>query len=374
MASADGTSMQKQVAKPGPTNHESAKPKIVPFLPGASASRHFWGAFFFKATVLVQRISVPTSGASLKPCTRLPFPIKHATMAKIAKWVCTRCSCNVSLDRRQYLAGFGLWRQLAHATNKGNFQDLSGKLSLWRLGVFWYRLEVACICHFWNFTKLHFREISENFRVGGFNPSEKYSSKWVIFPQIRDENKKFWVATTQFETTIQFPLWNHHLGWPRLRFFSWYDLPTPRLPDHSIFPANVRDSTCEVKGEFVDDWWIHLFNWFIHLSIHWLIDWLMYWFINLFIDLFIYWLIDWLIDWLFEAASSAASLWANVWLIRIYIGITIWPTANENNDSGEASKQPRKRDWKMCNRPQEKGQPTRKRLKFVRLRLYIHTY
>ena len=225
-------------------------------------------------------------------------PIEHATTAKIAKWVCTRCSCNVSLDRRQHLTGFSRIYLETLPLKTWCFEGIDSR---------WY---VSAI-FFWNFTKLHFPEISENFRVGGFNPSEKYASQnGFIFPQIRDENKKYLSCHHPVRNHHPVSLMkNHHLGWPRAEvfFMIW--------SSHTEASRPFDFSSQRTGFHLWSQGWV---CWLMNLSIYWFIDWFMYWFI----------------DWLFETASSAASLWANVWLNH-YLAHCKW-----NHDSGGASKQP----------------------------------
>ena len=222
-------------------------------------------------------------------------------------------TCNDGQDRQMSLHEMQLQRFFGPKTTPHwIFQDLSGNSSFEDL-VFWrYRLEVVCICHFfWNFTKLHFPEISENFRVGGFNPSEKYASQnGFIFPQIRDENKKYLSCHHPVRNHHPVSLMkNHHLGWPRAEvfFMIW--------SSHTEASRPFDFSSQRTGFHLWSQGWV---CWLMNLSIYWFIDWFMYWFI----------------DWLFETASSAASLWANVWLNH-YLAHCKW-----NHDSGGASKQP----------------------------------
>ena len=70
-----------------------------------------------------------------------------------------------------------------------------------------------------NFTTFKYFTCFSSFKrilVGGFNPSEKYSSNWIISPN-RGENKRYLKPPTRL---LDYPPWNDHISPASCHFFS----------------------------------------------------------------------------------------------------------------------------------------------------------
>ena len=198
---------------------------------------------------------------------------------------------------------------------------------------------------FWNFTKLHFPENFWKFPSWWFQPIWKIcQSKWVHLPSSRDENKKYLSCHHPVRNHHPVSLMkNHHLGWPRLRFFHaqiWSSHTEASRPfdfssQRTGFHLSSQGWVCWLMNSFIE-----LIYSFIYLLIHWLIYVLIYWLIDWLID----WLVGWLIDWLIDCLIDCLKLLH----LQLHFGlmcgwITIWPNCKWNHDSGgEASKQPKK--------------------------------
>ena len=375
MASADGTSMLCRSQNQDHRITISCETrKVAPFWPGASESRHLLGGLEFPGNSFGTKNFRTNFWCKLEAMHAASGPINMQRRQRSPNEF-ARDAVATYWDRRQHLTGFGLWRQLAHASNKGIFQDLSGKLSLWRLGAFcidsrWY-VSAIFVLKFhqatfpWNFWK---------FPSWWFQPIWKIcQSKWVHLPSSRDENKKYLSCHHPVRNHHPVSLMkNHHLGWPRLWFFHaqiWSSHTEASRPfdfssQRTGFHLSSQGWVCWLMNSFIE-----LIYSFIYLLIHWLIYVLIYWLI----DWLVGWLIDWLFDWLFEVASSAASLWANV-LVESLFG----PTVNETMTLGGRHPNNQKKRLKMCNRPKKKGNQLEKvevcAATFMYINKYIYIY